>query len=140
MTDDSINLSAMAFPKESWIRPGKKKQEKAKRPAKKRKKHRKSIMQDKRDKRCYLCMLLNEDYREHTCTEEHHVIFGNGYRALSEEYGLKVNLCLKHHREGPEAVHNNHKNAELLMREAQERFQDEYRDLDWMQIFGKNYL
>lgn len=39
-----------------------------------------------------------------------------------------------------EAVHNNHENAELLMKEAQERFEDVFPDLNWMEIFGKNYL
>lgn len=48
------DYSAMAFPKSSW---GKQK--------KKRKKHRESIIQKKGDKRCLLCMLLDNDYREH---------------------------------------------------------------------------
>lgn len=101
---------------------------------------RSTTIQEKGDKRCYLCMILNEDYRVHPYTEEHHIVFGSGRRALSEEYGLKVNLCPAHHRDGPEAVHNNHENAELLMKEAQERFEDVFPDLNWMEIFGKNYL
>ena len=125
MTD----YSAMAFPKSSW---GKQK--------KKRKKHRESIIQKKGDKRCLLCMLLDNDYREHAYTEEHHIVFGKPGRALSEEYGLTCRLCLKHHRDGVEAVHNNKENADFLKRLAQKRFTQEYPSLNWLEIFGKNYL
>ena len=73
----SIDYSDMAFPK-----PGKKKKQKV---------HRKSILQQKEDKTCFLCVLLHKDFRK-KYVEEHHAIFGSGRRALSEEYGLKVNL------------------------------------------------
>lgn len=59
---------------------------------------------------------------------------------LSDWYGLRVNLCLRHHREGPEAVHNNKENAEILMKMAQQVFMEEFPELDWMEIVGKNYL
>lgn len=55
---------------------------------KKRKKHAKSIMQPDRDKHCYLCMLLHDDYQEKN-VEEHHVIPGTWGRQKSEELGLK---------------------------------------------------
>ena len=83
-------MSDLMFPKTS----GKKKQ----------KKHAKSIMQPDRDKHCYLCMLLHGDYHEKN-VEEHHVIPGTWGRQKSEELGLKVYLCVEHHRTGPEAVH-----------------------------------
>ena len=44
---------------------------------KKRKKHKKSIMQPKGDRRCYLCMLLDGDFTCKPYLEEHHVLFGN---------------------------------------------------------------
>lgn len=96
-------------------------------------------MQDKSDKRCYLCMLLNNDYRIHPVTEEHHVLFGDT-KWVSDAYGLRVNLCIEHHRTGKAAVHNNHVNAELLMKLAQQIFMEEYPEEDWMEIVGKNYL
>lgn len=79
----------------------------------KRKKHRKSILQLKEDRRCYLCA-LEGNLQEQSYLEEHHVMFGEGLRQLSEEYGLKVNLCTRHHRTGKEAVHNNKENADKL--------------------------
>ena len=78
---------------------------------KKRKKHKKSIMQPKGDRRCYLCMLLDGDFTYKPYLEEHHALFGNTH-AFAEAEGLKVNLCLEHHRNGPAAVHNNAKNQE----------------------------
>ena len=67
-----------------------------------RKKHKPSIIQRK-DGRCYLCMLLNEDNGAKK-TQEHH-IFGGSNRDHSEETGLKVYLCLEHHTAGKLAVH-----------------------------------
>lgn len=89
---------------------------------KKRKKHKKSIMQPKGDRRCYLCMLLDGDFTYKPYLEEHHVLFGNTH-AFAEAEGLKVNLCLEHHRNGPAAVHNNAKNARILMAKAQEVYE-----------------
>lgn len=140
----SVDYNAMAFPKESWKKseaaPVQRKRKKIK--LKKGPKHRKvkSIMQDEHDNRCYLCMLLDGDYREKE-TQEHHVIFGSGRRELSNEHGLTVRLCVeKHHEDGPEAVHRNKKNAEILKRKAQERFMEAYPDKDWMKVIRKNYL
>ena len=102
----------------------------------------KSIMQTDRkgDGVCYLCKRLNRDINP-KIVYEHHVIFGgtSGRKALSEKYGLKVWLCLYHHTEGKEAVHNNHERARLLQAEAQEAFEKRYPDLDFLQIFGMNY-
>lgn len=72
-------------------------------------------------------------------TEEHH-IFGAANRKLSEKYGLKVQLCIYHHREGKEAVHNNHEKMMLLKALGQQAFNEHYPDKDFMKIFGKNYI
>lgn len=107
---------------------------------KKRKRHKKSIMQPKYDRRCYLCMLLDNDFREKSYLEEHHVMFGNDH-AFAEAEGLKVNLCEKHHRIGPAAVHNNQKNAEILKAKAQEAFEREHSREEWtLNGLRKNYL
>lgn len=88
----SIDYSDMAFPK-----PRKKKNGKS---TKKHFKQSKGI--------CYLCARLNGDYSVKQ-TEEHHILFGAGQRAISEENGLKVDLCIEHHRTGQQAVHNSRK-------------------------------
>ena len=122
-----IDYNAFAFPKASYGN------------SKKRKKHRKSIMHPKGSGYCYLCAVLHNDYT-YKPTQEHHVMFGSGQRELSEEYGLTVQLCMEHHKEGPEAAHNNQAIRELLCRDAQAAFVMEYPELEWMQIFKKNYL
>lgn len=115
----------LMFPK-----PGKKK---------KRKRHKKSIMQPKTDRRCYLCMLLDGDYRAKPYLEEHHAVYGCDH-AFAEAEGLKVNLCPNHHRDGPAAVHNNKENAEILMREAQRAYEREHSRKEWKEHVEKNYL
>lgn len=129
-----MDYSAMLLPKQSWTKKGKAKLKKT--PKHKR---RKSILQNDKDNRCFLCMLLNGDYSTKD-TEEHHVIYGSGRRKISEEYGLRVRLCPEHHRTEEEGAHNNSENAVLMKQIAQRRFMEEYPDEDWMQVVGKNYL
>lgn len=105
---------------------------------KKRKKHAKSIIQPKAEKYCYLCALLNDDYSE-KLVQEHHVIFGTANRTKSEEMGLKVNLCLCHHTEGPEAVHNNQRNRRILESTLQQTYEQNHSHAEWMEKIGKNY-
>ena len=104
------------------------------------KKKTESIIHNKADGTCYLCMKLNGDYDRRSVLEEHHEILGNHGRSLSEKYGLKVYLCAQHHREGPEAVHTNEKNRTLLKQEAQKAFEKKYSYEEWMKVFGRNYL
>ena len=97
-----------------------------------------SIMQRKEDV-CYLCeKLYAGDW--HQKTEEHHVMFGTSDRKLSEHYGLKVYLCLGHHRNSNEAVHKNHKMDLMLKQDAEKIFIEKYSKDKWMDVFGKNYL
>lgn len=103
-------------------------------------KKRKSIMQGKDTGTCYLCGLLHKDFSIKSVRQEHHVMGGTANRRLSEKYGLKVYLCLEHHLYGPEAVHKNAEVAERLHKEAQKVFEKTYPDLNFMEIFGKNYL
>lgn len=96
-----------------------------------------SIMQAK-DGLCYLCEKLNER-QQNTIIEEHHCL-GGPNRKLSEHYGLKVYLCIKHHREGKEAVHNNSDLMQLLREDAQRAFEKNYPDKSFRAIFGRNYI
>lgn len=100
----------------------------------------KSIMHDKRDRTCYLCMKLYDDDSIKAVLQEHHIFGGTANRKLSEKYGLKVYLCLAHHLTGPEAVHKDAKVAILLKQEGQRTFERIFSNLDFMKIFGKNYL
>jgi len=100
----------------------------------------KSIMHNKGDGTCYLCMYLNQDYDRRTQIQEHHVMFGTAGRKKSEHYGLKVYLCLQHHTAGPEAVHNNIRNQRFLQVKAQQAFEKKYSYEKWMEEFGVNYI
>lgn len=100
----------------------------------------KSIMHNKKDRTCYLCMMLHGDDSMKTVLQEHHIFGGTANRKMSERYGLKVSLCLDHHLTGTEAVHRNAKVAVLLKREGQRAFQKRYPNMDFMKTFGKNYL
>ena len=107
---------------------------------KKRKSHAKSILQDKEDKRCYLCMLLYGD-NSIKRVQEHHICFGTANHAKAEEMGLKVNLCAeKHHEAGPEAVHNTADVRRLLESEAQREYEKTHTRQEWMNHIGRNYL
>lgn len=99
----------------------------------------KSIMH-KKDGTCYLCVMLHSDYSLKQ-TQEHHAIHGMGRRKLSERYGLKVYLCLQHHTAdgGPEAVHRNAETDLLVKKEAQRAFERRWPELEFREIFGKNY-
>ena len=120
----SIDYSDMAFPK-----PVRKK---------KRKHHKKTILKSRKGI-CYLCDRLNGDYRT-KITEEHHILYGSGRRELAEAEGLKVYLCIDHHREGQQAVHRCRETRELLCRIAQEEYEQTHSHEEWMELAGKNYL
>lgn len=92
----------------------------------------KSIIQS--EKRCYLCGST-------VGLEEHHIIYGSGWRKLSEAYGLKVWLCYRHHRDAKVGVHGLNTAAnKRLKRVAQKAFEKRYNHDIWMLQFGRNYL
>lgn len=102
-----------------------------------------SIMQETRE--CYLCRkeATKNGYYGQLRTYQlhrHHVIFGRGYRELSEKYGLWVYLCQKHHTEGQDSVHKNKKVNVALRIEAEKAFLREHTFQEWMQLFTRNYL
>lgn len=107
--------------------------------AKKRKKHRKSILQNETDQHCFLCM-MEGNYQLYDVLHEHHVFFGTANREKSEEYGMKVNLCLSHHETGKHAVHRDRNTDLKLKRIAQERFEETHSREEFRKIFGKSYL
>lgn len=99
-----------------------------------------SIMHNKQDGTCYLCMLLHGDYSRKTVLEEHHVMEGTANRRLSEHYGLKVYLDPEHHRLSEESPHRNAGINEKLHMYAQKAFEEKYSYEKWMEVFGRNYI
>lgn len=97
----------------------------------------KSIMQNKKE--CYLCRFLY-DYENKTNLQEHHCIHGTANRTLSEEYGLKVYLCISHHTAGINAVHTDRNMDIILIKNAQKKFEEKYGHDKFMKVFKKNYL
>lgn len=104
----------------------------------KRVKKQKSILQNQDNKQCYLCMLLESNYA-YQIVEDHHIFFGPN-RRNSEIYGFKVNLCIRHHREGREAVHLNRENDLILKKMCQREYERTHTRQEFVQIIGKSYL
>ena len=96
-----------------------------------------TIMKSRKNE-CYLCRKLygNDNWCE---TEEHH-IFDGPNRKLSEHYGLKVYLCDGHHQHSSEAVHVNAEMLRKVQQDGQRAFEEAHPDLDFLAIFGRNYL
>lgn len=107
---------------------------------KKRMHHPKSILHNKEDRTCYLCILLDGNYNPHIVLHEHHIFNGNPNRDHSEEYGLKVYLCLEHHETGKLSVHNCKYTRELLKKIGQRAFEETHTREEFRRIFNGNYL
>ncbi len=87
--------------------------------------------------------IINEEYRCNNCgspfnLERHHCIFGTANRKKAEEDGLWVWLCHDCHH----GVHNgNNWLKEMLQKEAQEYWEEEYGDRDaFIKRYGRSYL
>ena len=68
----------------------------------------------------------------------HEIYFGKN-RVNSMKYGCCVPLCLNHHT-GRDGVHNCPTLDNLLKEKCQLQFQKEYPDIDFIDIFHKNYI
>lgn len=90
-----------------------------------------SIMQ--KDKVCFLSGST-------VALERHHCLYNTANRRLSAKYGLWVWLRHDLHNEPPDGVHFNRENDLMLKRLAQEAFIKHYPELDFVEIFGRNYL
>lgn len=83
--------------------------------------------------RCYICGRIGGLHK-------HEVYFGRGRRELSKKYGLIVPLCGVCHEFGENAVHKNRELDMKLKSIGQEAFIRHYPELDFVSIFGRNYL
>ena len=84
------------------------------------------------------CMMHNNSS---TCSgriERHHVMNGSD-RDKSTKYGLIAPLCIGHHTMLPDAVHRSRYSADQIRAKAHIAFEHEYPDLNWLNIFGRNY-
>lgn len=112
-------MSGLKFPKEET--------------KKKRMSHPASILGSRKG-RCYLCSRYGQ-------TEEHHIFGGTANRTLSEDYGLKVDLCLECHKFGKHAVHKDKAVMEELHRQGQEAFEAQLGSREeFRKIFGRSWL
>ena len=92
-----------------------------------------SILQDFNNKKCLVCGTTQN-------LHIHEVFYGTGKRQLSIKYGCCVCLCAKHHNMSNEGVHFN-KNLDIELKQLmQKRFIEVYPNLDFIKIFGKNYI
>lgn len=82
------------------------------------------------------CLVCGSTHNLH----KHHIFFGTANRKLSEKYGCWCYLCARHHNMSNEGVHFNKPLDTKLKQYAQKKFNEVYPDLDFMRIFGKNYL
>lgn len=114
----------------------------------------KSIIQDKKSGRCYICEHWRNDDSLKKGLEEHHIFYGPN-RKLSERYGLKVMLCRYHHQGdihgAHDAIHNNpdKSNDQRLKRIGQQAWERRYAraaagteeaHAEFRNVFGKSYL
>lgn len=92
---------------------------------------------------CFLCNCFG-NYAWYPYTEEHHIFGGTANRKKSEQYGLKVRLCLAHHRgnsvSNKEAVHFNKEMADYLHKIGQEKFEETHTREEFRKEFGKSWL
>lgn len=89
-----------------------------------------SIMQE--NKECYIT--------KSTLNLHKHHIFGAANRNNSEKYGLWIWLKADWHNMADYGIHFNKPLREKIQKEAQQRFNEVYPDLNFLKIFGRNYL
>lgn len=65
---------------------------------------------------------------------------GMANRKKSEKYGCWCYLCAKHHNMSNEGVHYNKALDSKLKKYAQKKFMEVYPELDFLKIFGRNYI
>lgn len=102
-----------------------------------------SIIPDDREGVCWLCSHYGKPPAAlrggPNAIEVHHIMGGSG-RKLSEHYGIKVHLCVYHHRIGDDAVHNNRFWDLKLKRIAEQAMDAKYGTGSFRQIFGRSYV
>lgn len=83
--------------------------------------------------RCFVCGKIGGLHK-------HEIFFGSGKRELSKYYGLVVPLCWVCHEHSKDGVHHNRELDLHLKYLGQMAFEAEYPELDFLVIFGRNYI
>ena len=65
----------------------------------------------------------------------HHLIYGTGYRKLSEKYNLVMNVCVSCH----DRIHRGDLGL-WSKQEGQKMFERRHGHKKYMQVFGRNFL
>lgn len=96
-------------------------------------KNRFSIFTDDLD-HCIICGKPN--------TNKHEIFFGNKHRQLSIKYGLVIPLCIAEHHNQIEqkGIHFDKEMQNYWHKKGQTKFNEVYPDLDFIDIFKRNYL
>ena len=53
---------------------------------------------------------------------------------------MKCWLCIEHHTQGSEAVHNNIRNMRILQQEAQQAYEKTHTREEFVRLIGRNYM
>ena len=84
----------------------------------------------------YKCIVCGTTYNLH----KHHIFYGSANRKQSEKYGCWCFLCARHHNMSNEGVHFNKSLDIELKQRTQRKFIEVYPALDFLRVFGKNYI
>lgn len=83
-----------------------------------------------------LCLVCKTPYNLY----KHNVFYGDGIEEISKKYGCWCYLCARHHNMSSAGVHFNTELDRRIKEHTQKRFSEVYPDLEFIKIFGKNYL
>lgn len=93
---------------------------------------------------CYICEHFLGQACRYNYLEEHHIFYGTANRAKSEKYGLKVKLCMSHHKGNINgnkgAVHFNPEYDRKLKEIGQRKFEENHSREEFRKEFGKSWL
>ena len=95
----------------------------------------KSILQDEMGW-CYLC---KRGGKLVPGSQIHHIYPGPN-RKISDAHGFIVSLCLRHHTEGKQAVHNNIANMRTIQKDCQREYEKSHSRAEFMRLIGRNYI
>lgn len=79
---------------------------------------------------CYICGAIKHSI--------HEIYYGNN-RVNSMKWGCCVPLCFNHHT-GNNGVHKHIQFDIILKQECQKKFMEVYPDVDFVEIFHRNYI
>lgn len=70
----------------------------------------------------------------------HEVFFGRKQRDLSIKYGLVIFITAEQHTESDKSIHKNKELDSEMKQVAQREFEKVYTELNFLKVFGKNYI